>query len=444
MAFLLWPCFVRPPYELIKTKRDGGRLDPADIRAFIAAYTAGSVPDYQMAAMCMAVFFKGMDQVELGAWARAMLESGEVLDLGDVPGVKVDKHSTGGVGDKVSLSLAPLAAACGIPVPMIAGRGLGHTGGTLDKLEAIQGFRVDLSVADYRRLVRDVGCCLLGQTASLAPADKKLYALRDVTATVDCIPLIASSIMSKKLAEGIDALVLDVKVGSGAFMKTPEKARELARTMIGIGTEMGRKVTAYLTDMDQPLGRQVGNALEVIEATDMLLGKAPEDYTELTYALTAEMLVLGKKAASLAEAREKLKRAVEDGSAFRKFQEIVAVQGGDAKALEDYSRLPRAKSTVDLVAPQDGFVTGIDTEAVGMAGVALGAGRQRVDSKIDPAVGFTLLRKVGEPVKAGEPFLRIHYNDAGPLENVKARLLAAYRFGDTAPAPRPLVLERLE
>jgi pyrimidine-nucleoside phosphorylase len=435
---------VRPPYELIKTKRDGGRLDPADIRAFIAAYTAGSVPDYQMAAMCMAVFFKGMDQVELGAWARAMLESGEVLDLGDVPGVKVDKHSTGGVGDKVSLSLAPLAAACGIPVPMIAGRGLGHTGGTLDKLEAIQGFRVDLSVADYRRLVRDVGCCLLGQTASLAPADKKLYALRDVTATVDCIPLIASSIMSKKLAEGIDALVLDVKVGSGAFMKTPEKARELARTMIGIGTEMGRKVTAYLTDMDQPLGRQVGNALEVIEATDMLLGKAPEDYTELTYALTAEMLVLGKKAASLAEAREKLKRAVEDGSAFRKFQEIVAVQGGDAKALEDYSRLPRAKSTVDLVAPQDGFVTGIDTEAVGMAGVALGAGRQRVDSKIDPAVGFTLLRKVGEPVKAGEPFLRIHYNDAGPLENVKARLLAAYRFGDTAPAPRPLVLERLE
>ncbi|MFP2931801.1 thymidine phosphorylase [Pyxidicoccus sp. 3LG] len=432
------------PYELIKAKRDGGRLDPADIRAFIQAYTAGTVADYQMAAMCMAIFFKGLDSRELGAWARAMLESGEVLDLSDTPAVKVDKHSTGGVGDKVSLSLAPLAAACGVPVPMISGRGLGHTGGTLDKLESIPGFNVNLPTSEYRRLVREVGCCLIGQTAQVAPADKKLYALRDVTATVDCIPLIASSIMSKKLAEGIDALVLDVKVGSGAFMKRDEDARLLARTMIGLGAEMGKKVVALLTDMDQPLGRKVGNALEVEEAVDMLRGEAPEDYTEITYALTAEMLVLGKKAATVEEAREKLRKVVEDGSAVRKLKEIVQVQGGDPRAIDDYSLLPRARSTVDVVAPRDGFVTAIDTEGVGLAGVALGAGRQRTDSKIDPAVGFTLLKKTGEPVKKGEPVVRVHYNDAGPVEDVKARLLTAYRFGDAAPPVRPLVRERVE
>ncbi|MDY7228539.1 thymidine phosphorylase [Hyalangium rubrum] len=432
------------PYELIKAKRDGGKLDPDAIREFIAAYTRGDVPDYQMSAMCMAVFFKGLDPVELGAWTRAMLESGEVLDLSETPGLKVDKHSTGGVGDKVSLSLAPLAAACGVPVPMISGRGLGHTGGTLDKLESIPGFKVNLSVADYRRLVKQVGCCLIGQTATLAPADKKLYALRDVTATVDCLPLIASSIMSKKLAEGIDALVLDVKVGSGAFMKKLEDARALARTMIGIGTEMKRKVTALLTDMDQPLGRAVGNALEVVEAVEMLRGKAPDDYTEVTLALTAEMLVLGGKAPTVKEAREQLQRAVEDGSALRKLQEIVQAQGGDPRAIEDYSLLPQARAKADVVAPSDGFVTGIDTEAVGLAAVALGAGRERVDSVIDPAVGFTLLRKVGEPVKKGEPIVRVHYNDEKPLKDVKERLLKAYRFGATAPAPRPLVVERLE
>ncbi|EPX63111.1 Pyrimidine-nucleoside phosphorylase [Cystobacter fuscus DSM 2262] len=441
-SFLLWPWRVRP-YELIKAKRDGNRLEPGDIRAFIEAYTSGDVADYQMSALCMAVFFRGLDAVELGAWTRAMLESGEVLDLGDVPGVKVDKHSTGGVGDKVSLSLAPLAAACGVPVPMISGRGLGHTGGTLDKLESIPGFKVDLPVSDYRRLVREVGCCLIGQTASVAPADKKLYALRDVTATVDCIPLICSSIMSKKLAEGIDALVLDVKVGSGAFMKTVEDARLLARTMIGVGAEMGRKVTALLTDMNQPLGRAVGNALEVVEAVEMLRGRAPADYTEVTLALTAEMLVLGGRAASLAEARQKLERAVADGSAVRKLQEIVQAQGGDPRAIDDYSRLPQARAQVDVLATEEGFVTGIQTEAVGLAAVALGAGRQRVDSRIDPAVGFTLLRKVGEPVKKGDPLVRIHYNDPAPVEDVRARLLAAYTCGPRAPEPQPLILERL-
>ena len=432
------------PYELIKAKRDGQALEPAAIEQFIAAFTRGEVPEYQMSAMCMAVFFRGLNPVELGAWTRAMLRSGEELDLSETPGIKVDKHSTGGVGDKVSLSLAPLAAACGVPVPMISGRGLGHTGGTLDKLESIPGFRVDLTVADYRRLVRDVGCCLIGQTATLAPADKKLYALRDVTATVDCLPLIASSIMSKKLAEGIDALVLDVKVGSGAFMKRLEDARALARTMIGIGTEMKRKVTALLTDMDQPLGRAVGNALEVIEAVDMLRGKAPEDYTEVTMALTAEMLVLGGKASTPEQARTLLRRAVDDGSALRKLKEIVQAQGGDPRAIDDYSRLPQARATLDVLAPGNGFVTAIDTEAVGLAAVALGAGRQRVDSIIDPAVGFTLVRKVGEPVKAGEPLVRVHYNSEGPLEDVKARLLKAYTLGPVAPAPRPLIVERLE
>jgi pyrimidine-nucleoside phosphorylase len=432
------------PYELIKAKRDGKRLAPEDIRAFIEAYTSGGVPDYQMSALCMAVFFRGLDAVELGAWARAMLESGEVVDLSDTPGVKVDKHSTGGVGDKVSLSLAPLAAACGVPVPMISGRGLGHTGGTVDKLESIPGFRMDVPVSEYRRLVREVGCCLISQTAAIAPADKKLYALRDVTATVDCIPLIASSIMSKKLAEGIDALVLDVKVGSGAFMKKVEDARTLARTMIGIGAEMGRKVTALLTDMDQPLGRAVGNALEVVEAVEMLRGRAPEDYTEVTLALTAEMLVLGRKAASIPEARQQLARVIQDGSAVLKFKEIIRSQGGDPRVIDDYGLLPRARSTVDVLASQDGFVTAIDTEGVGMAAVVLGAGRQRVDSVIDPAVGFTLLRKVGEPVKAGEPLVRIHFNAEGPVKEVKERVLAAYHFGPQAPTPRPLVVERLE
>jgi pyrimidine-nucleoside phosphorylase len=432
------------PYELIKAKRDGKKLAPEDIRAFIEAYTAGTVPDYQMSAMCMAVFFRGLDAVELAAWARAMLESGEVVDLSDTPGVKVDKHSTGGVGDKVSVSLAPLAAACGVPVPMISGRGLGHTGGTVDKLMSIPGFRMNLPVSEYRRLVREVGCCLISQTESIAPADRKLYALRDVTATVESLPLIASSIMSKKLAEGIDALVLDVKVGNGAFMKTVEDARRLARTMIGIGAQMGRKVTALLTDMEQPLGRTVGNALEVVEAVEMLRGRAPADYTEVTLALTAEMLVLGGKAGSIAEARQRVLKAVADGTAVVKLKEIVAAQGGDPRAIDDYGLLPRAHSTADVVAPRDGFVTAIDTEGVGLAAVALGAGRERVDSVIDPAVGFILLRKVGESVKAGEPVVRVHYNDPAPVEDVKERLLAAYQFGPQAPAPRPLVVERLE
>ncbi|MBI5547209.1 MAG: thymidine phosphorylase [Deltaproteobacteria bacterium] len=387
------------PYEIIKKKRDGQALSAQEITSFLGGYTRGEIPDYQMAALTMAVFFKGLSAPELAAWTGAMLRSGEVLDLSDIPGVKVDKHSTGGVGDKVSLALAPMAAACGVKVPMISGRGLGHTGGTLDKLESIPGFRVDLGIPVYRELIAGVGACLIGQTATLAPTDKKLYALRDVTATVDCIPLIASSIMSKKLAEGIDALVLDVKVGSGAFMKTREDARTLARTMVGIGREMGKKVVALLTDMEQPLGRAIGNALEVQEAVAILKGKAPADLTECTMALTAEMLVLAKVAPGRAEARARLERCVADGSALKKLAEIARAQGGDPRFVEDESVLPKARNVRPILSLTEGYVAGIETEAMGLAAVALGAGREKVDSLIDPAVGFILERKVGERVQ---------------------------------------------
>ncbi len=431
------------PYDLIKAKRDGKPLPADAIRELISGYTAGSIPDYQMAAMCMAIYFRGLSPGELAAWTRAMLESGEVLDLSDIPGVKVDKHSTGGVGDKVSLCLAPMVAACGVRVPMISGRGLGHTGGTLDKLESIPGFRVDLTVAEYRRMVLEVGACLIGQTATLAPADRKLYALRDVTATVESIPLIASSIMSKKLAEGVDALVLDVKVGAGAFMKTREAAEALARTMIDIGTLMNRRVTALLTQMDQPLGRAVGNALEVAEAVAVLRACAPSDLTEVTLALGTEMLLLAGAAAEEAEARRMLQRTIDSGSALSKLQEIVRWQGGDPLALEDDSRLPRARSACELPCSAAGFVTAIDAEAIGVAAMLLGAGREKVEGKIDPGVGLVLLRKVGDAVSAGDPLAQLHYNRDENLEAAKALTLQAFRVGPAAPAPSPLVLERL-
>ena len=431
------------PYDLIKAKRDGKPLSAEGVRDFIRGYTAGSVRDYQMAAMCMAIYFRGLSSEELGAWTRAMLESGEVLDLSDIPGAKVDKHSTGGVGDKVSLCLAPMVAACGVKVPMISGRGLGHTGGTLDKLESIPGFRADLSVSEYRRIVREVGACLIGQTATLAPADKKLYALRDVTATVESIPLIASSIMSKKLAEGIDALVLDVKVGGGAFMKTSEQARVLARAMIDIGAMMGRKVIALLTDMNQPLGHTVGNALEVAEAIEVLLGNAAADLTEVTMALGAEMLVVGGKAKDEGEARAMLRRSIESGAALSKMREIVRWQGGDPLVLEDVSRLPHARNTCVLPSPSAGFVSGIDAEAIGVAAMLLGAGRETADGQIDPAVGIVLWRKVGDAVAPGESLAEIHYNKEERLEDVKSRILQAFRFSAVAPTASRLVLERL-
>jgi pyrimidine-nucleoside phosphorylase len=433
------------PYEIIHAKREGRAIPPESIAALVDGFTRGEVPDYQMAAFCMAVFFRGMDEREVGALTEAMLRSGDVLDLSDVPGAKVDKHSTGGVGDKVSLALAPLAAACGVKVPMISGRGLGHTGGTLDKLEAIPGFRVDLPVDRFRALVREVGACLVGQTARLAPADRRLYALRDVTATVESIPLIAASIMSKKLAEGIDALVLDVKVGSGAFMKRLDDARTLARTLAAIGRGMGKKVTALLTAMEQPLGRAVGNALEVVETVELLSGGGPADLREVTVELTAEMLLLGGAAPDLPAARAAVVAAIADGRGLAKLEEIVRAQGGDAAALRDPGRLPRAAGTYPVPSPAGGIVQAIDTEAVGLAAVALGAGRARVEDPVDPAVGLLVHKKLGDPVERGEPLCTVHHGPRSePAAAITARIAGAYRIGPAAPAPGPLLIERME
>jgi len=433
------------PYEIIHRKRDGLPVPPEAIAELVRGYTEGVVPDYQLAAFCMAVFFRGMSPPELRALVEAMLHSGEVLDLSDIPGAKVDKHSTGGVGDKVSLALAPLAAACGVKVPMVSGRGLGHTGGTLDKLESIPGFRTDLPVERFREIVAEAGACLIGQTARIAPADRKLYALRDLTATVESIPLIAASILSKKLAEGIDALVLDVKVGSGAFMKRPEDARRLAETLVAIGAGMGKKVSALLTDMDQPLGFAVGNALEVVEAVELLRDEGPRDLRQITVELTAEMLLLGRVAADRDEARRKVNAAIGDGRGFLKLCEIVEAQGGDPDALADPALLPRAERTVEVAAADRGLVQAIDAEAVGLAAMALGAGRSRLEDPVDPAAGLVVHKKVGDAVEPGEPLATLHLGRA-PLEApeaVAARVRAAYQVGAERVPPEPLVRERI-
>jgi pyrimidine-nucleoside phosphorylase/thymidine phosphorylase len=431
-------------YELIHRKRDGHAIPAEAIAELVRGFTAGEIPDYQMAAFCMAVFFRGMDDAEVSALTRAMLESGDVLDLSAIPGRKVDKHSTGGVGDKVSLPLAPLVAACGVRVPMVSGRGLGHTGGTLDKLEAIPGFRVDLPVERFRALVAELGCGLVGQTARIAPADKRLYALRDVTATVESIPLIASSIMSKKLAEGIDGLVLDVKVGGGAFMKTIDDARRLARTLVAIGRGMGKRVTALLTDMSQPLGRAVGNALEVAESIEILRGGGPADVRALTVELGAEMLMLGGAAGSLADGRAAIEAAIADGRGLARFRAIVEAQGGDAGAVDDPGRLPRATRLLDVAAPSAGIVEAIDTEAVGLAAMALGAGRARVEDRIDPAAGLVVHKRLGERVERGEPLCTLHCGGGGePADRVAAGASAAWRIGPGPVAAPPLLLERM-
>lgn len=429
-------------YDLIKTKRDGGALSADEVRALVAGYVDGSVADYQMAAFAMAVFFRGMSKPEVVGLTQAMLHSGIVVDLAEVHGVKVDKHSTGGVGDKISLPLAPAVAACGVPVPMVSGRGLGHTGGTLDKLESIPGFKVDLPLAEYRRLVGALGCCLIGQTKEIAPADKKLYALRDVTATVDCIPLIASSIMSKKLAEGIDALVLDVKVGSGAFMKKREDAVVLARTMVELGAGMDKAVVARLTSMEQPLGALVGNALEVIESIDVLSGGGPPDIVALTVELGAEMLVLGKVAATLDEGRALIGKSLQDGSAKERFGRIIEAQGGDRRVLDDVRRLPTAPRTLPVTATRAGVIQAIDAEAVGVASMLLGGGRQKASDAVDPRVGITVHKRIGDRVDAGEPLVTLHVDHAG-IDAATLRARDAFRIGDepvTAPA---LFLERI-
>jgi pyrimidine-nucleoside phosphorylase len=389
----------------------------------------------------MAVFFRGMTPAEIGALCESMMRTGEVLDLSDLPGPKVDKHSTGGVGDKTSLILAPLAAACGVYVPMISGRGLGHTGGTLDKLESIPGFQVRLSLAQFRRVLRECGLGLIGQTPEIAPADRKLYALRDVTGTVESLPLIAASIMSKKMAEGLDALVLDIKVGEGAFLTKYEDSKALAETMVSIGRGMGKKMAALLTGMDQPLGRTVGNALEVVESIETLKGRGPKDLESLSLELTAWMLSLAGTAASLEAARGQARDALRSGAGLRKLQQVIEAQGGDPRVCDDTALLPRARETVDLPAEADGRVTAIRCRAVGHAGMLLGAGRETLDSTIDPAVGVVLRKKVGDLVVQGEPLLTVHVNDRARLDDALAILRDAIQVGPEAPPAVPLVRE---
>jgi pyrimidine-nucleoside phosphorylase len=411
--------------ELIAKKRDGGELSDAEVSRFVGALMSGELADYQMSAFCMAVYFQGMTARETAALTHAMLRSGEVIDLSDIDRPKVDKHSTGGVGDKVSLCLAPLVAACGVAVPMISGRGLGHTGGTLDKLEAIPGFRVDLPITDFRRIVRDVGTCMIGQTTALAPADKRMYALRDVTATVETIPLIVASILSKKLAEGIDALVLDVKVGRGAFMKSMERARALAEALVSVGVAAGKRVSALITDMEAPLGKAIGNAIETREAIHVLQGDGPADLCEVTLALASEMLVLGGAASDAAEAESRAREAIDTGAGARVFERMIEAQGGDPRVVEDHARLPRAEHAVEVVSGDEGVVTAIDALEVGLTAVAMGAGRTRADQVVDHAVGIELCCARGERVERGQPLALLHVRAREGVEPHAARVREA-------------------
>ncbi len=434
---------MRTVPELIACKRDGGALTAAEIQWLIRAFTDNALPDYQMSALAMAVFFRGMSEEEMVALTLAMRDSGAVLDLSHVAGRKVDKHSTGGVGDKVSIALAPWVAACGVRVPMVSGRGLGHTGGTLDKLEAIPGFSVNTTTARFIELVATVGTGMIGQTKDVAPADKRLYALRDVTATVESVPLIVASILSKKLAEGIDALVLDVKVGRGAFMKNLDSARVLANALVRTAKGAGKDCVALLTRMDAPLGLTVGNALETAEAFAILHKKAPADLTECTVELAIEMLLLGHVARTRDEAREKLQRALDDGSALATARRMVKEQGGDPRVVDDPSLLPSTTHKLPIRAQRSGFITEIDALEVGLAGVALGAGRTKSDDVVDPAVGFVFERTIGAEVKAGDIIAWVHSDDTARASEAQRRVSAAISVGETQVAPSSLVIERI-
>jgi pyrimidine-nucleoside phosphorylase len=430
-------------YELIRRKRDKGRLSDEEIEELVSAYTAGRVPDYQMAALLMAIFFRGMTSEETAALCMAMMNSGDVLDLSDIPGPKVDKHSTGGVGDKVSLILAPLVAACGVKVPMVSGRSLGHTGGTLDKLESIPGFVTDLPVAQFRRNVADVGLCVMGQTKRMCPADRKLYALRDVTATVDSIPLIAASIMSKKLAEGVDGLVLDVKTGSGAFMSRTADARKLARAMLAIGAQLGKKATALVTDMSEPLGAAVGNSVEVIEAMEALKGRWRSDLAEVTLALGDEMLVIAGLANNPAHARRLLMKALSRGQGLERFRQMVRAQGGDEGVVDDYARLPQPACRIEVRSSATGFVRRIDALQVGLLGVRLGIGRESLGARVDHTAGFLFRKKVGERVARDEVIVEVQGSDEARVREVASRFLAHVVIGPTPPRGSGMVIARL-
>jgi len=427
--------------DLIRKKRDGLALDAPEIDVFVSAAAFGAWPDYQLAAMLMAIRLRGMTPEETACLTRAMVRSGVRLDWPGLPSAKADKHSTGGVGDKTSLVIVPLVAACGVAVPMISGRGLSHTGGTLDKLESIPGFRVALTLHEFREAVAQVGCAMIGQTAEIAPADKKLYALRDVTATVDSIPLISASIMSKKMAEGIDALVLDVKCGRGAFMKTQSEARTLAESLVAIGRANGVKTEAILTSMDAPLGRAVGNSLEVIEALETLKGRGPSDLEALSISLAARMLRLSGAAASDNEAEKMIRNALASGRALEKFRQMIKRQGGDGRVVDDYARLPVAPFRAHFNADRAGFVSGLDAERIGRAAMALGAGRERAEDLIDPAVGVVVLTKPGDCAKAGDPILELHYRDASRLDAALAVLRNACRVENEALPSKALILE---
>jgi len=427
--------------DLIQRKRGGEELSPEEIEFLINGYTNGDIPDYQMSSFLMAVYFKGMTDREVSRLTECMLHSGDTVDLSSIPGVKVDKHSTGGVGDKTSFIVAPLAAAAGVVVPMMSGRALGHTGGTLDKLESIPGFRTDLTAEEFEKQLSELGLCFIGQTERLVPADRKLYALRDVTATVESIPLISSSIMSKKLAEGIDALVLDVKVGSGAFMKTQVEARRLAQTMVGIGRRMDKKVQALITDMNQPLGYAIGNALEIMEASQTLQNAGPSDLTKLSLELAARMIFLGKQADTLEEARMLAEKHLVDGSAYKKLKEVVAAQGGNPKALDDFVLLPNATGMREVTSPRAGYVSSINAQDIGAASNMIGAGRDKKEDSIDPAVGIILEVKMGEKVDAGSVLCRLYYTREDRVDEAAEMVEDAFHVSSQKPDERELILE---
>lgn len=429
----------RPVPRWIATKRDGLALAPDVIDAFVEGAADGSIPDYQLSAMLMAVLFRGLTEPELVRWTQAMIASGDTLSLEGIEGFKIDKHSTGGVGDKLSLCLAPAVAACGVRVPMLAGRALGHTGGTLDKLEAIAGFQVALSPAAFRKALRQAGWVIAGQTPKLVPADRVFYALRDATGTVESVPLIASSILSKKIAGGADALLMDVKVGKGAFMPSMAKARELAATIVKLGNAAGLETRAVLTDMDDPLGREVGNANEVAEAIEVLKGEGPADTRALTVALGAQMLLLARTVASVSEGKQAVAKALDDGTAWELFRKGVAAQGGDLRQVDEPSRLPRARRSWVFEAPRGGVVGGIDARRVGLAATVLGAGRSRKEDAVDPGVGITFHVRRGARVGRKEPLCTVWYNDARRLEAARVELDAAFSLDAHAPAPRRLL-----
>lgn len=418
-------------YDIISKKRDGEKLSKEEIDFFIDGYTKEKIPDYQMSAFLMAIFLNGMDIDETANLTLSMMRTGKTLDLSSVPQIKVDKHSTGGVGDKVSLILAPLVSSCGLCVPMLSGRGLGYTGGTLDKLESISGFKTSFSLKKFEKNLKEIGVCIMGQTKDIAPADKKIYALRDVTATVDSIPLITSSILSKKLTEGADVIVFDVKVGNGAFMKDEKRAISLAQTLIQVGKRLKKKMVALITDMNEPLGEAVGNSLEVIESIEALKGNFQKDLMEVTFALGSCMLILGKRVKRFEKAKEILNQAIREGKALEKFRQMIERQRGESRVIDNYDLLPKAQFEILVKSPKSGYVKTIDTKKIGLAAVELGAGRERKEDKINHSVGFLIKKKVGDYVKNGDVIAKVLANDKNKAEVAKEKILSAYEINRT-------------